>query len=509
MQHLNYPHIVSVLTLTFLLGCSTATEEKSLPSLLQEKKTIQKEYSKELLKELSEKAKQLFPDDSLLIDFYTNNEQLIWFTPDSFPIPEVVDLKQKIAQSLSYGISPDDFLSVDTNENIITQELYLTKNYNTFGRSISLNDSITKDTNWLAILEYGKHNQTIIKELLSLQPNNPEYKRLQKGLEQYLSNVQLSDSVVQVPNFKKDSLKSYTLAQKALFLHGLLPTPTNNDSLEVIIALQSFQYQHGLETDGIIGKATAKELSKSTNFFYSKAQKILTKWRNTEKFESNHIFVNIATYKLKIYKNQQLDAEHKIVVGTPTKRTPELDSRLNYMIVYPYWYVPKSIVVNELIPKVLKDSTYLYRNGYEVLSGKKAIHLSSANLSHLSSYKIRQKGGRSNALGKVKFIFPNKFSVYFHDTPSKRFFKKGRRAYSHGCMRVNRPLELADYLLQNDSSNTYTIDSVNYYIENKTRKVITFKRKTPIHVRYFTVEADSANIIRFYPDVYGREDEMR
>ena len=211
---------------------------------------------------------------------------------------------------------------------------------------------------------------------------------------------------------------------------------------------------------------------------------------------------------MKIYKNQQLDAEHKIVVGTPTKRTPELDSRLNYMIVYPYWYVPKSIVVDELIPKALKDSTYLYRNGYEVLRGKKVIHLSSANLSHLSSYKIRQKGGRGNALGKVKFIFPNKFSVYFHDTPSKRFFKKERRAYSHGCMRVDQPLELVDYLLQNDSSNSYTIDSVNYYIKNKTRKVITFKRKTPIHVRYFTVEADSANIIRFYPDVYGKEDEL-
>ena len=267
MKDQGYSHIISILMLSFILGCSTTPEEKSSSVLPQKNKTIQKKYSKELLKELSLTAKQLFPNDSLLIDFYTNRKQLIWFTPDSFPIPEVTDFKQKIAQSLSYGISPDDFLSVDTNENIITQELYLTKNYNTFGRSISLNDSITKDINWLAILEYGKHNQTIIKELLSLQPNNPEYKRLQKGLEQYLSKVQLSDSVVQVPNFKKDSLKSYTLAQKALFLHGLLPTPTDNDSLEVITALQSFQYQHGLETDGIIGKATAKELSKSTNFF--------------------------------------------------------------------------------------------------------------------------------------------------------------------------------------------------------------------------------------------------
>ncbi len=502
MNKQNYPLLLLLILLLAEQSCSTPLEKQSFSVHEDNVPLVSKEYAKEFLREIALRARQVFPDDSLIIDFYSNRKNLIWFAPDSSPISNIAGVQQKISQSLSYGISPDKFIPIDTTD-ILIKELYLTHNYQTFGKAISRKDSATKDTNWLAILEYGKQNGSIFKELLSLQPKNAEYQRLQKGLEQYLENVQLNDSVIQVPNFKKDSLKSYLLAQKALYLHGFLPTPKNNDSAKIISALKTFQYQHGLETDAIIGKATAKELSKSTNYFYYQAQKSLEKWRKTKDFEPNHIFVNIATYKLKIYNNQQLDTEHKIVVGTPAKRTPELDSWLNYMIIYPYWYVPKSIVTEELTPKVLKDSTYLNRNGYEVLSGKKVIHLSSSKFSHLSSYRIRQKGGRGNALGKIKFHLQNKFSVYFHDTPSKRFFKKGRRAYSHGCMRVDHPLELADYLLQHDSANTYTIDSVNYYIKNKTRKVITFKRKTPIHIRYFTVEADSLNTIRFYPDVYG------
>jgi len=511
-----YPIYFLVLYL-LLNSCSTdSPKEISVPKVIP---TIVNTFPEHYLGELN----SLITDANLL-HLYQNKKEFIWIDANEKITSEATKLIELIQHPEYFGLSKqyfqlDDLTKAIKNNNIVKIELLLTQSYAVFGQLISNGiiknvKDFTKftrryvDTNWYNILNKGVKDNKKIKYLLSLQPVHSEYKRLQKGLEQYLKRVRISDSSILVKSYKKDSVKTYSQAVKALALHGFLPNDSISDSTQVIQAIKKFQYEHGLEVDGIVGRGTAKALSKSTLHYYHTAQIALEKWRWTLPFEPHHIFVNIATYKLKCYKNNQLKQERKIVVGTNTKRTPQLDSKLSYFIAYPYWYVPKSIIVEELVAKAQKDSTYLSRNGYEVFKNKKAINSKTIDWSQGSNYRIRQKGGKSNALGIVKFIFPNKYSVYFHDTPSKRLFKKGRRAYSHGCVRVNQPLKLVDYLLKNDSANAYTLDSVNYYIKNKQRKVISLHKKVPVHIRYFTAEADSNSQIIFYPDVYSLEKEI-
>ena len=187
------------------------------------------------------------------------------------------------------------------------------------------------------------------------------------------------------------------------------------------------------------------------------------------------------------------------MVGKPDKNTPEINDEMEYMIIYPFWNLPYSISSKELLPKIQKDSTYLERNGYQVFTNKhKAIDNNTINWNTVTeenfNYKIRQNGGRTNSLGLVKFIFPNKNSVYFHDTPSKRYFKNDIRAYSHGCVRVQHPLELAEIILKEDK-NEYNIDSVNTFIANKNHRRITLNKKIPVHILYFTCGTDTSNKI--------------
>lgn len=464
--------------------------------------------------------KQIIDKSNLNIyNFYTNRLNFVWFNSELELKKEAKKFIYILENSKYYGLPSKRYKIKNLKQNLILDnvsetELLLTKNYIKFGNDIT-NGTLKNvkdyypfrryytDTNWIKVLEKGIIDNTIIKELLSLQPKNPEYKRLKKGLEKYLNKVEINNKKIKVNYFKKDSVKTYQTAKKALLLHGIIKD-TNISTPLIIEGIKKFQYEHGLIVDGIIGKKTAQELSKSTNYFYKQAQKTLERWRWTKPFEEEHIFVNIATYKLKYYTNNDIKLENKIVVGKEDTETPELNSKMNYMITHPFWYVPESIVKEELTIKVQKDPQYLEKNEYEVLKGGNIVPSYNIELEKLEKYQIRQKGGKKNALGKIKFIFPNKHSVYFHDTPSKHIFDKERRAYSHGCIRLESPIKFAEHLLKNETKNKYSKDTIKHYAENNIRKVITLNKKTPIYIRYYTTEADSNNNIIFYSDIYKK-----
>lgn len=516
MKYLYY-----ILVIVFFTNCKESNIDESVSKIVElTKKEIP--FPETVINELNQYLNSK-SQDSLLIHFYKKKTKFIWFNSMLELNHDAKRLIKLLNNSNSYGIDTSHYeitklnRLLDDNETS-SVELLLTHNYRKFGSQISHGqiedisdyykfDRRVIDTNWLQILDSGVLNNSIIEGLLSLQPKNEEYVRLQKGLERYLNRVVLSDSIIKVEDRKKDSAETYKTAAKALVLHGVLKSDSVIDSL-LIDGVKRFQYEHGLTEDGVVGKGTAKELSRSTNYYYNQAKIALEKWRWTKDFDQEHIFVNIATYKLKCYKNYKLNYEKRVVVGTNETRTPELDSKLDYMIAYPYWYVPRSIIEGELVAKAKKDSTYLARNGYELFKNSSRVNSNNIDWSNGSNYKFRQKGGKSNALGVIKFIFPNRSAVYFHDTPSKRFFAKGRRSFSHGCIRVQDPLELANYFLENDSVNKYSIENVKTFIENETRKVITLNKKIPIYLRYYATEADSENNIRFYPDVYFIEKEI-
>jgi len=355
----------------------------------------------------------------------------------------------------------------------------------------------------------------IIEKLLVLQPQKDEYKKLQAGLAKFLSEHAIVDSSVKVSAYKKtsseeDSIEVYIEAKEALVLHGYIESNQVNDTV-FLKGLQAFQINHGLAPDMKVGKNTSKALSGNPTEFYKRAAVSLEKWKWVEDWEEEYLFANIATYKLKFYKNEKLQQEHRVVVGTNANKTPELDSEIEYMVAYPFWTVPYSIKTKELVPKSQKDSTYLSRNNYQLLKGGKIVDMASVNWNNVSAdnfnYTVRQKGGRSNALGIIKFIFKNKHSVYFHDTPSKGNFMNDIRSYSHGCVRVHEPMLLAKYLLGREGE-TFHIDSVQATIDRRQRKTITLQNNMPVHIRYFSAEGDEEGNVRFYPDVYRKEKKL-
>jgi len=400
-------------------------------------------------------------------------------------------------------------------------EVLLSYEYMQFGRHLNYGvlDSLNElsilprkkfDINLPEYLQVAYEKDSLIEKLIDLQPRQPEYRNLQKGLANFLKQSSLSTESVPVVNFREDSIKAISQAQKALILHNYL-TKDTVDSL-YSSAITKFQLDHGLKADGLIGTNTANALSVSPYEYYQQIKASLERWRWKNNWPSDYLFVNIPSYQLRVVNDYRVSKKFNVVVGSVKNRTPEIIDSLQYIIAYPYWNVPKKISVREILVKAKRDSTYLVRNNYEVLDkGREKIDPTTVDWKEVNkanfNYSFRQKGGSINALGYVKFIFPNKDAIYLHDTPSKSHFKREIRAYSHGCVRVQNALDLADYLLEKDK-NRYTMDTVNTYIKKKKEKWMPMKKNLPVFLYYISVEADSKGKITFYKDVYGEDKKL-
>jgi murein L,D-transpeptidase YcbB/YkuD len=527
----------------FLFSCS-GVEKKVEENI---KKTAQRDYKVELNQYFSTNylsiVKPVIKDvkiDSIkwVHKFYSNiKHSTIWITDSIQLSKDGIRLIDQLSNAKNYGLDTRwykistlkalkkglDTIQLKDKKYATASELEVLLTYYFMQHGKHLNygilDSITNATeiprkkfnlNLPDYLNEASKSDSIIEKLLDLQPKHTEYRNLQKGLERFLENTSLSTDNVNVQNFRKDSLKAAKQAKKALVLHQYL-TDEQNDSL-YFLALKKFQTEHGLNPDALIGKNTATALSVSPYEYYKKIIANLERWRWREDWSSDYVFVNIPSYKMKVYKDEKQVREHKVVVGRFKNQTPEIIDTLEHIIAYPYWNVPRKISVKEILGKAQKDSTYLTRNNYEIFDySRKIIEPTSVNWNEIDEdsfkYLVRQKGGGSNALGLVKFIFPNKRAIYFHDTPSKSYFKREYRAYSHGCIRVDKALELADYLLKSDN-NRYTIDSVYKYIKKQKQKPMELNTKLPVYIYYTTASADNLGNITFYNDIYKIDNKL-
>ena len=199
------------------------------------------------------------------------------------------------------------------------------------------------------------------------------------------------------------------------------------------------------------------------------------------------------------------------MVGKPYWKTPVFKAMLQYIVVNPYWVVPPGILKKEILPKIKKDPSYLEKNNMEVvdLKGRK-INSYSINWKKINPkrfpYIIRQKPGPQNALGRIKFIFPNKHFVFLHDTPAKNLFSKTIRAFSHGCIRVEKPLELAELLFKN--SKKWNIEKIKKAISSNKNQIIHLEEELPIYILYWTVVQNEDKTITFLPDIYNRDKKI-
>ena len=294
-----------------------------------------------------------------------------------------------------------------------------------------------------------------------------------------------------------------------------VPAEANIYSGEVVEGVKRFQVRHGIEADGKIGTQTIVELNQPMSYRVEQLRLSLERWRwLPHEFPAPPIIVNIPEFKLRA-----IDAPGKpalamsVVVGKAMRtETPVLEEDMEYIVFWPYWNVPPSILRGEMIPKIAKDPGYLSRNGYEVatLSGNVVTDgaVSDGVLSQLQAGKlmVRQKPGPKNALGLIKFIFPNDNNVYLHSTPAQALFGKARRDFSHGCIRVEDPKSLAAWVLKNNTD--WTKDRIENAFAAGKEEQVKLTKTIPVLVLYDTAIAEEDGQVFFFKDIYGHDKDL-
>jgi murein L,D-transpeptidase YcbB/YkuD len=236
----------------------------------------------------------------------------------------------------------------------------------------------------------------------------------------------------------------------------------------------------------------------------------MERWRHqAPAFGDRHIVVNIPNYQLNVMEKGQSVLNMRVVVGQPDWQTPIFQSTMTYLVMNPYWVVPEGITHREIIPKMLQNPSYLQNENMEMLSGygqnMQIINPTNIDWSTVSTrnfpYRFRQRPGSRNALGRIKFKFPNRFHVYMHDTPARALFAKPRRAFSHGCVRLERPADLAAYLLRDDP--TWTVERVEKAMQGGQHRYVNLRQPIDVHLIYQTAWVDEDGRVQFRPDIYG------
>jgi murein L,D-transpeptidase YcbB/YkuD len=206
------------------------------------------------------------------------------------------------------------------------------------------------------------------------------------------------------------------------------------------------------------------------------------------------IVVNIPEFILHVKNGKQKVFDMNVVVGKEGHNTMMFTGNLNQVVFSPYWNLPSSIVEKEIVPSINRNANYLAENNMEIVSNDGPLPV------------IRQLPGPKNSLGKVKFLFPNSFDIYFHDTPSKSLFNKDKRAYSHGCIRLSDPVKMANYLLQND--NQWTPEKIDEAMNSGTEKYVKLKNAVPVLITYYTAWVDDNGLLHFAEDIYGHDKKV-
>lgn len=313
----------------------------------------------------------------------------------------------------------------------------------------------------------------------------PQYYLLKAKLLEYEKSATFDSS--SIINFQsKDSSKIINAIAKKLCLLGYI-----TDTLQLLFSISNikesikeFQFDNGLPVDGVVGKKFKMAINIPISERIKKIKKNLQRAALLPNLQSKHVIVNIPDYELKVYDHDSLVLQSKIIIGKKNTKTLGIYSSIEYVVFNPYWNIPRSIMAKEILPAMKKDSQYLTKNDME-----------------WAGDHLRQKPGEKNALGRIKFIFPNPYNIYLHDTPNKNLFTRETRMFSHGCIRIAKPMDLADYLLKSQP-NSWSREDILKTLEKKKEVYVKLNEKVIILVCYMTAFVAENGRVNFRNDVY-------
>ena len=371
----------------------------------------------------------------------------------------------------------------------------------------------------VAVLEKGLKTKDVGAALDSLKPTHSTYRNLKAALKKGQAEVNNGGrpDFVQGPKLKAGDggprvsvLRNYLKASGDLAASG--SDSADIFDLELEEAVKAFQRRHGLEVDGVVGTRTMAAMAVPLEYRLRQVRANLERWRwITSNLGDRYILINIADFSVHLIEGESELISLLAVVGTSYRRTPDFSGRMTHLEVNPSWNIPPRLAREDILPKVKKNPGYLQEQGIQVFQDWSAdapeIDSDSIDWSRVDAeslaYKFRQRPGPLNALGQIKFVFPNKFDVYLHDTPAKELFKKAVRNFSSGCIRLERPMELAVYLLEDDPEWDET--KLREAIQTGETRIIPLKYPINVHLLYWTAWMDGEGRVHFREDIYGRD----
>jgi murein L,D-transpeptidase YcbB/YkuD len=334
------------------------------------------------------------------------------------------------------------------------------------------------------------------KDVTQYEPVNRQYNLLKNFLLKYYS-IEKSGEWETIPHLKKafrrgDSSAIIVPIKKNLLLTGDLSQADSSALFDNLLeqAVKNFQHRFGLTEDGVIGPSFLKELT------VSPAARIRQLLINMERIRwvpaepgTDYLLVNIPEFRLHVYEKGRYLFGMNVVVGQTAHQTVIFNGTLKYVVFSPYWNIPQSIIKNEILPALSRNKNYLETHNMERYGNG-----------------IRQKPGPDNALGLVKFLFPNNYNIYLHDTPAKSLFGESKRAFSHGCIRLSEAKKLAEFLLRNDAD--WNAATITRAMKSGRERYVTLRNPVPVFIGYFTAWVDREGQLNFRNDIYGHDKQL-
>ena len=542
-------HLFFLLIILLIVGCSKCSQDTEKPVVLVTKpERINEEVSdllKQQLNDFDTAQTLVIARDSLLatkyiVEFYEkNNFTVTWSDKGKYNKPGD-SLFTIIKNAEEYGLDPNEYhyLQIDslfkTERDTVTKkydavkitkaDILMTDAFFTFAVHVSkgrLNpDSLVREwkaaqmnVNLVDLLNDALKQNTIRTVIDTLQPKSKQYHALKKALKEFKNEFKNSDWDSLATRQSDSTTFNQRLKERLVASHDYTETPGDSDTVRMTNAIKNFQYYHHLTEDGKVGKLTFQALQRTKKDYIRQLEMNMERWRMyTYPSDKKFVWVNIPKYEMRVVEEDTIVMESRVIVGEPKHKTPLLKSTIRYFIIYPYWNVPYSIATKEILPILKRDTSYLRRKNFDVLNNYgEIITYTPINWKKYSKtyfpFRLRQRMGDDNSLGILKFNFENKYGVYLHDTDGRRLFKREMRALSHGCIRLEKFIDFAHFIIRDDSVR-YPFDSLKMDLLKEEQKYVYALKPLPIYVNYFSAEVNDEGELFFFLDVYRRDEKM-
>lgn len=481
-------------------------------------------------------------DVAKVVEAYYSDPQkpLIWVTPNGVS-ERGRQMLDALTEADQYGLSPEDYAltapaavndPADPNRalrDLMSFELALSAKVLTYvqdttrgridpNRISGYYDFKRKSVNLAPVLDMLRRSPDVAAYLRSRNPQSPQFVAMRDELARLRAEdsqasaqpITVAAGTVVKPGEANPELVNVVGAIKQVASEAVLKDHAETFTAfgqstqygpELVELVKAFQKERGLKPDGVVGPATIRAMTGHSNAEKIEKLKVAmeaVRWLPAD-LGQRYVFINQPAFNVHYINEGREQLSMRVVVGSKANQTYFFQDQIQTVEFNPYWGVPKSIIVNEMLPKLRQDPSYLDRLGYEVSYGGRKVASSQVDWYSTHAVDVRQPPGGDNALGELKILFPNDHAIYMHDTPSKSYFKRDMRALSHGCVRLAEPRVMAAAVMGT------TVEEIGRQIATGQNRAVQVPQKIPVYVSYFTAWPDKNGVVQYFDDVYGRD----